>query len=227
MSWPADRAREIVLSDLDPAFLRALCIEMAWQYADAYRDLAADPALDDHYGLQELASRRAGGATRAMARAARIHGVPAEFRRLDCNGQRKLLLKAGRVVLIHEAFTALGEAPRAAEYKRQLADLHGFVRQLELDLGDQPHRIRDWSGCVLAVLLHGSAGSRFTKEHCALGGLMLGVPDAAYRNWVLRLDLHQIAMFGREEPEKHKEEAPMQTDKVFVPLKVKREHGTR
>ena len=26
---------------------------------------------------------------------------------------------------------------------------------------------------------------------------MLGIPDAAYQQWILRLDLHSIAMYGR------------------------------
>lgn len=45
--------------------------------------------------------------------------------------------------------------------------------------------------------MHGAAGPDFTREHKILGGLMLGVADAAYNQWVLRLDPHRIAMFRR------------------------------
>jgi hypothetical protein len=84
-----------------------------------------------------------------MKRAAVQHGVPFEFMRLECNGQSKLLLKAGRVILIQEPIDTLQDEPKVADYKIQLASVHGLICQLELDLGDRVQRIHDWSGCVL------------------------------------------------------------------------------
>jgi len=58
---------------------------------------------------------------------------------------------------------------------------------------------------------------------------MLGVPDSAYSHWVVRLDLHQLAMFGMPaEPEWTASEAdePVQRDNVNVTLK-KRHRATR
>ncbi len=127
--------------------------------------------------------------------------------------------QASRVILIQECMLTLEDRPSATDYKRQLADIHGFVRQLELDLGDQPNRIRDWSGCILAVLLHAPAGRKFTREHKSLGNIMLGVPDAAYQQWILRLDLHGIAMYGRGLAPIENEIADqnaIQPDNVFV-----------
>jgi hypothetical protein len=40
-------------------------------------------------------------------------------------------------------------------------------------------------------------GRKFTRDQKALGRVMLGVSDAHYQQWILRLDLHSIAMFGR------------------------------
>lgn len=100
----------------------------------------------------------------------------------------------------------------------------GYVRQMELDLGDQPLRIHDWSGCVLAVLLHGPAGVKFTHDQKALGNVMLAVPDAEYEQWVMRLDLHTIAMFGRGKADVEARPAAdleVQTDNVVVTPKRK------
>jgi hypothetical protein len=139
---------------------------------------------------------------------------------LDCNGQHKLLVKAGRVILIQEPILTLEAHPSAADYKMQLADMHGFVRQLELDLGDRPHRILDWSGCVLGVLLHGPAGRKFDRSQKSLGTVMLAVPDAGYSRWILRLNLHSIAMFGRSVPTKEDhQENLVQGDNVVVTSK--------
>jgi hypothetical protein len=49
---------------------------------------------------------------------------------------------------------------------------------------------------------------------------MLAVPDAAYLNWVLRLDLHRVAMFGFAPfLDAENTEAPVQEDKVIVTAK--------
>jgi len=134
------------------------------------------------------------------------------------------LVKVGRVVLIQEPILELSEKPRASDYKRVLASTYGIVRQLELNLGDQPRRILDWSGNVLAVFLHGASGRGFTRDHKRLGGLMLGVPDDEYASWVMRLDLHQIAMFGFDQaiPESVDNVNEKQSDKVTATLKNKR-----
>jgi hypothetical protein len=195
-----EQARNLLLRDLDPDFIESVAVGLGWEYNSLYERLADDPSLMDCYREEEFNKRRGDCAVRAIARAAIQHGIPHEFRRLDCNGQRKLLVKAGRVILIQESILTLGDQPSTSDYKMQLADMHGFVRQLELDLGDQPTRIRDWSGCVLGVLLHGAAGRKFDRGQKSLGSAMLAVPDSAYSQWILRLDLHSIAMFGRNAP---------------------------
>ncbi|MCP3460653.1 hypothetical protein [Bradyrhizobium sp. CCGUVB23] len=195
-----ERARSIVLRDLDPDYVEKIVVELGWQYDELYEELADDSTQFDHSREEEFNRRRADCAKRAIARACQQHGIPFEYHRLACNGQHKLLAKAGRVILIQEPIQTLDDHPAVADYKVELSDVHGFVRQLELDLGDQPGRIRDWSGCVLAVLLHGAAGPKFNRDHKSLGRAMLAVPDAAYSHWVTRLDLQTIARFGRGLP---------------------------
>jgi len=209
--------------------MNTVAVTTAWEYNQLFQSLNEDPSLSLDYKKEQFARRRGHCAVKALCIAAGKHGVPYEFHKIECNGQRKILLKIGRVALIQEPILSLTEAPRASEYKRELAASHGLICQLELDLGDQPHRIRDWSGTVLAVLLHGASGPKFSQDDRALGGLMLGVPDSAYSHWVVRLDLHQLAMFGMPaEPEWTASEAdePVQRDNVNVTLK-KRHRATR
>ena len=112
----------------------------------------------------------------------------------------------------------LTDVPRVADYKKQIAETHSLVQQLELDLGDRP--VQDWSGSVMAVLLHAPAGPRFERSHKALGGLLLGVPDASYTHWVIRFDFHRLAMFGEPTTAEAKM-AAAQRDQVDVTLKDK------
>ena len=193
-SWTS----RIIQDDLDPDFVESLSIAIPWVYRALYDDLAANPSLSDFCREDFFHRQRGDRVAGALSRVAHQHGVPFEYRRLSCNGQNKLLIKSGRVVLIQEAVKFFDDRPQIADYKKELADLHGFVRQLELDLGDLPLRIRDWTGCIFAVLLHGAAGPKFTREQKSLGNMMLAVPDADYQQWIHRFDLKEIALFGRK-----------------------------
>jgi hypothetical protein len=216
-------AAEILRNDLDPDFLKAVCIATAWEYSGCYQALADDEFLSDSLRSEEFSKRRSNLAVRALVQASKIHGVPYNFRRLECNGQEKLLVKAGRVIIIQEPIISLADRPHTADYKEELANTHGLVRQLELELGDQPKRIHDWSGCILAALLHAPAGPAFTKSDRSLGALMLAVPDAAYRNWTVRLDLHRVAMFGFAPFEADRDdETIVQPDNVIITPKSRR-----
>lgn len=220
-----NKSREILLNDLDPDFVEGVSVELGWSYVELFERLRTEEGLCDGSRNEEFNRQRSNCATAALARAAKRFGVPYEYRRLSCNGQHKLLVKAGRVIIIQEPIIAVCDRPSPAEYKIELADVHSFVRQLELDLGDREFRIRDWSGCVLATLLHGPTGPRFTQAHKAIGSAMLGVPDASYEHWTVRLDLHSLAVFGRsggavEVP--GEAETDVQTDKVIVTPKRKR-----
>ncbi len=219
---PQDLIRER-LRDIDPEFVLSFAKDLAWRYSQLYDELKHDDTLSLEYKKEVFARRRVECAVRSLSYAAKMHGVPYEFRKLTCNGQRKILLKMGRVVLIQEAMRFPTDAPRASDYKRELADAYGLIRQLELDLGDQPHKIRDWGGEVLGVVLHGAAGLNFTREDRELGFLLLGVPDAAYSQWVIRLDFHEIAMWGAEAGyDVSAPQADAQADNVQVTLKTNR-----
>ena len=218
MQTLTEQARSIITRDLDPDFIEAFAIELGWQYDALFEQVSEDSNIDPAYREEEFNRRRGACAVHALVRAAQQHGVPFEFRKLGSNGQSKLLVKAGRVVLIQEPTLSFGAHPTAADYKVELAEMHGFVRQLELDLGDEPNRIRDWSGCVLGVVLHGPAGRKFNRENKALGTIMLAAPDASYSHWVLRFDLETLAMFGRN-PEADlpfEDETLEQDDNVLV-----------
>lgn len=93
------------------------------------------------------------------------------------------------------------DKPKIAVYKTEISRCSGVITQLELDLGDRPSQMLDWSDGVLAVLLHGASGPRFSEKDCKLGALMLAFPDTSYLNWTLRLDLHDLAMFGNAKKE--------------------------
>lgn len=188
---------EILIGDLDPEIAEFIAMRLAWEYSLAYDRLVDDPLLTDEERQEKFALGRGDCAVRAMRAAAKRFGIPWEVQRLSCNGQHKLLLRIGRLILIQETMQTRFDAPEAAQYKVELARLHGTVRQLEFDFGDGRFRSQDWSGCHLAVLLHAAAGPKFTREHKKLGALMLGLPDSKYESWVRRIDLYEVAMYGR------------------------------
>lgn len=217
-----DEIRGILAHDLDPEFLRAVGIDLGWRYADSFDRLAVNARLPDSLQIAEFGRQRGLMAVNALVTAADRFGIPYNFRRLEANGQDKLLVKMGRLVLIQESILTIRERPHVSDYKAGLADAYGIIQQLELDLGDQPLRIRDWSNGILAVLLHAPAGPKFTARDRELGALMLGFPDSEYRNWLIRLDLLRVAKFGFSQTilEDFDEDIqPIQEDRVFVTRK--------
>jgi hypothetical protein len=219
---PEDLIRDY-LRDVDPEFAQTITRDLPWRYSNLYEEIRDAAEIPDELKA-EIFNRRIGYcAMMALCRAAKKHGIPFEFLRLSCNGQGKIILKIGRIALIQESVRSLADAPKACDYKRELADYYGVIRQLELDLGDQPNRIRDWGGSILGVLLHGAAGQRFTRDDRELGCLTLGVPDAAYQHWVVRLDLYDLAMFGSGAGSSETDPTQaVQPDNVTVTLKSKR-----
>lgn len=190
---------ELIQSDLDQDLLRTIATQAAWQYRTLADQIAADETIPEFAKMEEFARRRGPAIAKCMIDACERFGVPFDTKRLQCNGQRKLVVKAGRLILIQEPILTLGDAPRIADYKRQMARSVGAVAQLELPLGDRLERMIDFSQGQLVVLLHGMSGTRFNEEQTSLGALMLAVPNAEYTNWVHRFDLHNLAMFGTAE----------------------------
>ncbi len=218
--------RSIVCHDLDPDFVEAFSIAVGWEYSSLFEALRSDAFLTDSMREEEFSRRRGVCVARALRSVAIRFEVPCKVQRLECNGQSKVLVQAGRIILIQEPVLTLTDHPRVTDYKRKLSEVHGLVRQMELDLGDRPFAVRDWSGCILGVFLHGSSGQRFTREHKALGSLHLAVADAAYSQWVVRLDLKNLALFGRENVAPDAVETPItQTDEVRVTRKRKASKG--
>lgn len=211
------------LRDIDPEFLQSAAVAIVWEYDRLFEELSNGDSVTADFKREEFIRRRGSCAVRALCVAARKHGVPYDFITLASNGQQKLIVKCGRALIIQEAIGALSDELRASGYKKQLADAHSVVRQLELDLGDLPGRILDWGGSTLAVFIHGTYGMDFNRGELDFGYLMLGVPDAAYTHWVMRLDLHDIAMYGVSWPDvdagEVKEEPGSQPDQVIVTLK--------
>ncbi|WP_296068207.1 hypothetical protein [uncultured Agrobacterium sp.] len=225
----SDDVKSIVCSDCESPFVESVSNFAAWEYRVLFDRLAEDPTLSSDQRLQEFSRGRALAVSKAMVRAAQKHSVPYDIKRLKCNGQNKILVKVGRIVILQESMNCLfGDRPKAAAYKTEISRYSGVVTQLELNLGDRPLNLLDWSDGILAILLHGASGARFSERDCELGALMLAIPDASYENWILRLDLHDIALFGNQpiDDAKASRQENVQEDRVVVKRKLKK-HKTR
>lgn len=191
----SSEAAEILRDDFGAELLEQISVRMRHEY-EKLRERAEKETLPPAVAETRFLMDRSRAAENAISVAMEVAGLPCGFRRLPCNGQQKLLAKIGRVLLIQEPLSAVGARPQAAEYKRQLARVHSAARQLELDLGDRPHQNVDWSGDVLAVLLHGHGRLPSDGGRLGLASLRLAVPDADYRNWIVNLPLERISVWG-------------------------------
>ncbi len=166
VSLTRERTDQILRGDLNPEYMEAALKSLAWGYDRLYEELAGNSAINDAMRHEQFGHRRGTCAIDALLQNAKKHGVPYDIRRLDCNGQNKLLVRmVGRLVLMQEPILSFRDDPRVSDYKIKLANLYGMMSQLELNLGDGYYRNSDWAGCILSVLLHGAAGPRFTRDH--------------------------------------------------------------
>lgn len=216
-----DRAREILAHDLDADFVKMAAIELGWQYADSFNRLSSFAQHMPGLGEEEFSRQRGLIATAALTQVAKTFNVPYEMKRLVCNGQHKLIVKMGRLVIIQEPILAIGECPKIADYKQELARAYGGMQQLELDLGDRPFHLTDISNSMLCVLLHGSAGPKFNETDKRLGSLMLAVPDNQYSSWLMRIDLQKVAQLGVVQDGNDAKKPYIQEDRVVVTPKRK------
>ncbi|MCK7612329.1 hypothetical protein [Roseibium sediminicola] len=190
--------KDQLVQSTDPDFLAEVAVELAWMYNDTFHEVDAGNFSCLHRKNEEFGRRRSFAAEKSILRACEANNIPYKYERLECNGQRKLIVKTRNGILIQEPILTLDQKPHPSEYKKSLAESRSIIRQLELDLNlpDRPYRTLDWSGEILAVLLHAPRGPRFDEESKELGGLMLAVPNQDYSNWIVRIDIHQIAEFG-------------------------------
>lgn len=213
------RIGALLASDIDPDFLRSISIAIGWAYHENFNSVERQGGLTLGRKRQEYGRRRQSVVEDAITRVCLDKKVPYDWRRLDCNGQEKLIIKCGRVLLIHEAIVIGRKGPIVADYKAQLAGTYNVTRQLELDLGDLPGRIHDWSGDVVATILHGHVGDRFDAEHRGLGALRIAVADGSYDSWIIDVRLTELALQGRGLPDFGCERVQSQMDRTRVVLK--------
>lgn len=216
------RLREILGRDIDPEFLVDSAVSLAWEYDRLYDEVAQDDSVDSHHKFEAFNRRRGAQAERSLIYACKKNRVPSDYRTLESNGHKRLFVKSGRVTIMQESLLTFNAPPKPAVFKFALAEANSIIRQLELDLGDQPRRILDWGGEVFAVLLHGACGPRFTEESCKLGGLFLAVPLPDYSGWIARLSLRDMALHGSRVVEHQhivEEEVVIQRDCIAATLK--------
>jgi len=192
-----DDARRILAEDLPIALRKKFSIRVAWALADLGDEISSSPIHNQDWKYEQFVRQRLHAVEMAVANVCQDEGTPFTFDRLKSNGQRKLLVKSGRVVLLLEAMKRNLHHPETADYKRELASSRNASRQLILPFPEWDHKVADMSGEVLATLLYGTTGSPFYDHKMGLNRLQLAVPDANYNNWVIKEDLTDLALEGR------------------------------
>jgi len=212
------------LRDVNMNFLQSICVAAPWQYSELSKSLMARDDLSACEKHERFIWQRADCMNKALKICAKQHGIPHEMKRLPCNGQHKLLMKSGRVVIIQDTLQETGQRPKVADFKEQLASSMGVIQQLELDLGDRPGRILDWQDSTLAVLLHGLSGSMHHQDGISLGGMYLAIPDNGFQNWLLRFELSDVAYngFNSKPDDTNADMTTAQPDNVHVVLRNQR-----
>ena len=84
---------QIVKHDLDPDFVEALAVDVAWEYSTLYEQIASEPDLPDDFRLEQFSRRRGYSVAAALKRSAIVHRVLMTLFVLSVTGNKSSSLK--------------------------------------------------------------------------------------------------------------------------------------
>ena len=154
--------------------------DMAWREVADPKGIGSPPVTQEEIKLEldALARGRRLQGCRALMRAAKLHGVPVEYRHVG-GGHSVAFAQFGSVILCTEAVRYVEQRPETAEYKLDLARGNQELLQLELPFEHVQNRL-DPRGVLFCIVQHLVPLTSMERADCLLSGLSLVVPDLSF-----------------------------------------------
>lgn len=175
--------RDRVARNVPSAFISTLVSELRWGADVAWRNimdpkgLSSAPRTEEHKAVELdrlIRSRRLSGCE-AMISAAKVHGIPYEYRRIG-GGHKTAFVQFGAVILCAEPIRFSEQRPGAAAYKIDLARGNQELLQLELPFPWVRNRL-DARGVTFGIIQHLVSLTSLERQECLIRDVKLVVPD--------------------------------------------------
>lgn len=127
-----DSLRDILVTDLPPAFVLRLIRDAEWVYKEAHSRVLNDPLLGDAERAYMEPHHRRALFERKLMEAALDSGLRATTERVSSGAAQYNLIRAGRLLLTGSRTGGRNIVPRACTFRGQFADINEHIDQLQL-----------------------------------------------------------------------------------------------
>lgn len=158
-----DSLREILVTDLPPAFVLRLINDAAWVYKEAHARVLNDPLLGDAERAYMEPHHRRALFERKLMDAALDSGLQATTERVSSGAAQYNLIRAGRLLLTCSRTVGRNIVPRACMFRGQYADINEHIDQLQLF----PVPSEPGESSLYCIVTHGPSAERPDElGHC-------------------------------------------------------------
>lgn len=175
-------------------------------YADAFSQIDADPNIVSEQKIDLLRQYRHFRMEHVLSALAARHGIAKSHTLLAENGQHYVYATRGDIGMTQSYVPAIGELPKAARYREQLASANEVPR---LDLGDEPPEVLIGKS-YYGLIAHNPIGQRFDLDSQKLGMIQFCVPTKDGKVWAVELTIEElVAAYPVEKTEEAIERRPV------------------
>lgn len=208
-----DSLREILITDIPPAFIGRIFKDASWVYKEAHARVENDPLLGDAERAYMEPHHRRALFERKMMEAALDSGLKATTERVTSGAAQYNLVRAGRLLLTCSRTTTRKVAPRTCAFREQYSGVNEHIDQLQLfSVPSTPG-----AASLYCIVTHGPS----TEKPGELGFCCFAFPTQDGKTWAQApIDLADIRDYQQERYQK-RADARAEIQEVEPKLKPK------
>lgn len=186
MGSPTPTLKDMLLEDLNPAFVRDLINNMPQVYADSFAAMMNDPNMGEDQAKVVLGHYRRGRAETLLQRKAVEHGIRQTTIQPAGGGCSHIRVQIGRFRLVMCHVVSRDAFPQHSDEREQSAKVNHCIDQLSL-LAEE---VTMSEGELYGVIIHTEEPGKKDK----FSSIKIGFPDPEWSGWLEEpIDLLEIS----------------------------------
>ncbi len=171
-----DSLREILITDLPPAFVTRFQEATTWAYREAWERVKNDTSITDNGREQLLPHLRRVLLEAKLQSIALDSGVRAESESVSSGAHKYVAVRVGRLVMTCSKTSSRNAVPRACDFRDQYSDVNEHIDQQTL------FPVISTPGCesLYCIIIHGPS----EQQRGELGFCCFGFPSPDLQKWV-------------------------------------------
>jgi hypothetical protein len=179
-----------IVANIPRDFLEDLLGRFGLAYTDRFHLSKHEPTTLEEHRLPKLQQDRVFRLDWELMQSARAHGLIATSRPVAENNWSFTYVIAGDIGLTQSYVPAIGDLPKAAKFRDELAKA-GNIPRLPLDDPAEIYQRKKF----YALLAHNPVGRHFTEDDQKLGSLQLCVPYKDMNGWAVAKSVPEILSY--------------------------------